>query len=219
MRYFLAIFGVLLLFGCSDVENEGSRQKISHIEELGYSEDISNASKIAVYLNDDDPEVIMSASFFLGHLRARNYIDDLAELLRHENQDIVNMAGAGLSGMVDERDEYLLPDLYQVLKHDFLLARLSAIEAIGKIKSPTSVPMLMDLFDSSSSGQKARIITALGNIDDDRSLPLLESYLDAILKMDRSVPNKGGTRGVDLHPDALQVITEEAINAIKHSSA
>lgn len=219
MRYAFLIVSVLVFPGCIDMENEKSQEKLDYIVELGYSEDISNAPTIAAYLNDDDPEVVASASFFLGYLKARSYIEDLAKLLEHENPDIVNMAGAGLREMVNETDEYLLPELYSVLSHDYLLARLSAIEAIGAIKSPSSLQHLVDLFESSSSGQKARIITALGNIGEEEVLPLLESYLNSVLTMDHSVPNKGGTRDVDLHPEALQVITEEAIEAIKNANS
>lgn len=219
MKYILLTLLLSLFLGCSEMENEESRKKKDYIEELGYSEEVSNASKIAAYLNDKDPEVVMSACFYIGFLKARDYINDLVLLLDHENPNIVNMAGSGLSEMVDERDSHILPNLYKVLDHDFLLARISSIEAIGSIKSPGSLPVLIGFFKRAGSGEKARIISGLGNIGDKKSLPLLEQYLDEVKEMNHSVPNKGGTRGSDLHPDALQVITEEAIHVIKNGSA
>jgi len=220
----LATILLFLLAGCgegvdAELNPQSKYEKQRYIEQLGYSGDVANATIIAKYLEDSDDEIVMSASFYIGYVQGREFISELVKLLSNENPQIVNMAGSGLAQMVDIRDEWILPKLYGVLDHEFLPARLSAIEAIGSIGSPSSADILEAMFPKSSSGQKARIIGALGQIGDENSLPLLEAYLAEVMAMDHSVPNLGGARGVDLHPDTLQAITEEAIAEIKSNDA
>ena len=217
-RLTLIVF-LLVLFSCSKVEEKTKEEKIQTLHEIGYSNDSSNAKQIEPYLKDKDAEVVSFACYYIGYLRAREYIPTLVAFLSDGDDQIVNMAGAGLAEMVDSRDVWILKDLYPLLHHKFLLARLSAIEAIGKIGSETSLDKLIEIFDASSTGQKARIISALGEIGSSKALPLLNQYLLEINKMDFSVPNKGGGRGVDFHPEVLKAITEEAILAIEKGRA
>mgnify|MGYP005667003211 CR=1 FL=1 len=177
------------------------------------------ANEVEKYLEDSDPEVVMSSCFYLGYLGAREYIPRLEALLSDNNDQIVNMCASGLSLMVNKNDTYLLPKLHALLEHDFDLVQISAIEAIGQIGSKDSVNFLLEGFESASSGKQGRIVQSLGKIGSADTLPFLEKYLQKIIDMDHSAPNKGGMRGSNLHPDTLQEITEKAIQKIKSKNA
>ena len=127
---------------------------------------------------------------------------------------VVNMAGAGLLQMVDARDACFLPNLLVVLDHPELLARMSAIEAVGGIGSKDVTLPLIERLHSENPAAKWQIIAALGKIGDESALPMLYALLAQAIAMDHTVPNKGGTRGSVPHPDSFQAILEESISSI-----
>jgi len=218
----LYILFAIFLLGCgkSGVEELSSSEfeKKVLISQLGESGNIENAERLAVFLEDENPEIVGSACFWIGSLGARNHIRLLSSFLGHENEGIVNLCGSGLALMVNDRDLYLLPKLHETLNHEFLLARMSAIEAIGNIGSKSSTDPLIQKFKVSEfSSEKAQIAIAFGKIKDENSLIYLLEYLEEINLMDNNQPNKGGVRGRELHPSSLKYITEEAISSIKNT--
>ncbi|SFR61754.1 HEAT repeat-containing protein [Marinobacter gudaonensis] len=214
-----AVFLVFILMaGCGGGSLDSRAEKKAFIEEVGYSSDLERAEEIEPFLQDSDHEVVAWACFNLGYLGARQYIDELAQRLKSDEKQIVNMCASGLALMVGEDDTQLLPILHRTLDHDFLLARMSAVEALGNIGSSRSLDRLVLAFDAESSAEKATVVEALGKIGKPEALPLLEAYLSKVKAMDHAVPNRGGTRGSDLHPDALQAITEKAIVEIGRRS-
>jgi HEAT repeat protein len=222
----LVFLSVSMLLACSGPrDGEGGEkrmvgtkvEKIAHISSLGYSGNLDHAKEVAEYLEDDEPEVVGQACFYLGYLEAREYIPRLAQLLEHEDATLVNMAASGLGLMVDGRDDDLLKALYRLLDSSNLSVRMSAIEAIGKIQAEESAATLISRFYREEPAAKLQIIQALGLIRSQKALPLLEGYLKEVKAMDHSVPNKGGVRGSVPHPSAMQAVLEEAISSIRAS--
>jgi HEAT repeat protein len=218
------LLSIIALGGCMErhthdpdwLQSHGTEfEKQMYIAEIGNSEDQANAPKIAPFLNDPTPKIVGSTLFYLGYLHARSYIPTLETFLTSGDETIVNMAGSGLRNMVDARDTSLLPKLYPVLSHRFLLARMSAIECIGAIGSNDSTQILLAKLPSEEPAAQLQIIDALGKIKDSRALPALEAQLVAVKAMDHSVPNKGGVRGSVPHPDLMQFILKRAIESIR----
>lgn len=220
----LALLVLLVAIGCteSDPKNPDwllrsgtSEQKKMYLSELAYSNEPTQADVIARFLDDQDPEIVASACFYLGYLNAREYIPTLVKFLAHTDSQVVNMAASGIGQMANASDAKYLNQLYPVLDHQFLLARMSAIEAIGSIGSAESVQILVDIFDSEAPAAKWQIISALGQIGDSRALPKLREFQSIVASMDHSVPNKGGVRGSVPHPDSFEYILEESIARIE----
>ncbi|WP_083769741.1 HEAT repeat domain-containing protein [Hahella chejuensis] len=193
------------------------RDKLSLISEIGEADDVNRANEIAVFLNDHDLEVLSSACFNLGYLGAREYISSLASFLHHEDDGVANMCLSGLALIVDEREEYLLGDIYNRLDStNSLLVKLSSIEAIGAIGSVKSVEKLSRTFETDErNAVRTEIVIALGKIKSASALPLLESYLKEVKMMNKSAPNMGGVRGTESHSTVIIVALENSIDAIK----
>ena len=191
------------------------------IEDISYSKipKAQKVEKISKYLNDLDPEVVCTACFELGRLKARDAISQIALLLTSDNGKVTNMAICSLTDMIDSRDVDLLPGLYRNLKNSDYMTVLSSIEALGKIQSKESIPYLTEMLKTEKTGLQARVITSLGETGCKETLPILNSYLEEVLKMDYGVEDRGGMRGCDLHPVALEIITKEAIEAVDSRGA
>ncbi|MBU6956114.1 HEAT repeat domain-containing protein [Hahella sp. HN01] len=194
------------------------RDKLSLISEIGEAGDANRANEIAAFLNDHDLEVLSSACFNLGYLGAREYISSLASFLSHDDDDgVANMCLSGLALIVDEREEYLLGDIYNRLDStNSLLVKLSSIEAIGAIGSVKSVEKISRIFETDErNAVRIEIVIALGKIKSTSALSLLESYLKEVKMMDKNIPNRGGVRGGDPHPTVIIIALENSIDAIK----
>ncbi|MDH3750954.1 MAG: HEAT repeat domain-containing protein [Gammaproteobacteria bacterium] len=197
------------------IQHGSSAQKEVFFMELGYSENASNADVLYRFLDDEDPEIVAKAAWWIGYLNARDYVPTLVDLLEHEDRQVVNMAGGGLAKMADSRDVRYLDRIYPVLDHEYLLARMSAIEVIGVIGSSESTKFLLERLSDEEPAAKWQIARALGRIGDVRALPALKQFQQAVQLMDHSVPNKGGVRGSDPHPESLEAVAEEAIAMIE----
>jgi HEAT repeat protein len=197
------------------IQHGSSAQKEVFLMELGYSENVSNADVISKFLDDEDAEIVARAAFWIGYLKARDYVPTLVDFLEHDDRQVVNMAGAGLTEMADSRDVRYLDRIHPVLDHEFLLARMSAIEVIGMIGSSESTRFLVERLSDEEPAAKWQIVKALGRIGDLRALPALEEFRQEVKRMDHSVPNKGGVRSSDPHPSSLEAVIEESIAAIE----
>lgn len=227
LTYYFVVVSAALFLGCTNDTNnsEGDKgmslsreEKLKIISDVGNSEGIDNAERIAAYLNDEDIRVASSACFYLGYLNSRSYLAEMIKLLESTDQDVLNSCTLGLSLIVDERDYPLLDRLYQLLEHESLLVRMSAIQAIGNIRHNASSDQLQEIFDTEEPAAKLEIIVALGKIGSTDSLPLLRSYQKTVDAMDHSIPRKGGTRGSDPHPDVLDLAITEAITTLENLS-
>jgi len=190
-------------------------EKINIISENGYSGDVSNARNIAHFLHDDDKEVVGQTCFFLGYLGARSCIAEIRKYLDDEDSNLINMCLCGLALMVDENDGYLSDTVLPFVEHESILVRMSAVEVLGRIKNNDAQRILMKRFDDEDLAVKFEIIKALGRIGEESALPLLKSYLTQVESMDQTIPRSAGSRGSNPHPEALQIVVQEAIAAIE----
>ena len=220
----IIVFCLIGIAGCSEerpndpdwlIQYGNSAQKDIFLAQLGNSEDSSKADVLYRFLSDEDPEIVAKASYWIGYLNARDYIPTLIALLEHQDRQVVNMAGGGLAEMVDGRDARYLDRLYPVLEHEFLLARMSAIEVIGNIGNAESTHVLLEMFPDEEPAARWEIVNALGKIGDVRALPALKQFQQEVQLMDHSVPNRGGVRGSDPHPESFDFIVEESIAKIE----
>ena len=222
MKHISIILVLLFLVSCGEegkdeVTLKTDDEKKAYITEIGYSGREEEASKLKVFLNDPNPEVIGTACFFLGYLKSREHIPELYDLLTHKDPTVVNMAASGLAQMLNEEDINLLARLHETLNSNYLLARMSAIEAIGNIGNEQSRNVLERIFVKEEPAAKLQIISAVGKIGSKESLPLLRNYLNIVNAMDFSVPNKGGTRGSVPHPSSLKATLEKSIAMIEEN--
>ena len=212
------------MVGCSDDKNNfdgndemnlSREEKIRMISEIGYSENASQAEAIARFLSDADSEVVGQACFFLGYLGGRGYIADIENLLKSDDENVLNFCLSGLALMVDYRDEYLFDQILPLFNHESLLVRMSAAEALGNIRSKKALGVLMERFGKEAPAVQYEIVRALGKIGDEAALPLLRSYQKTVNSMDHSIPRSGGIRGSNPHPDVVGLAVMEAITAIE----
>lgn len=188
------------------------------IRAIAESEARDREARIAEFLKHPNPGVVGAACWQLGDLRARQYLPDLVALLKHSDPGVVNMAGAGIREMVSDADANLLDHVTPVVSHDFLLARISAVEVLGRIRSSSSTPLLIERLKSEDSAVRYYIVAALGEIGDRSALPALEGYLEEVRRMDHSSPHMGRARGDPPHPQLLQEAIERAISNIKSAT-
>ncbi|MFY3383066.1 HEAT repeat domain-containing protein [Paracidovorax sp. MALMAid1276] len=171
--------------------------------EWAQSGDSDKENRIAVYLSHTDPDVVGQACFQLGQLKARAHIPALLALLNHRDGRVVNMAGAGLRDMLDTRDAALAPRFEALLTHDFLLARISAIEALGRIHSTGSVPLLAGRLQSEDPAVQFHIVHVLGTLRSRQALPALEALEAEVRTKDMSSPHFDRARGTPAHPKLM----------------
>jgi len=98
-----------------------------------------------------------------------------------------------------------------VLENDFKLARISAVECLGRIANKDSTERLLARLSLEDFGTQAYIVRALGDIRDPRALPVLAARLIEVKAMDQSVPERGGSRGDPPTPALMQATLEAAI--------
>lgn len=185
------------------------------IRDVAYTYDQRAVDIIKSYLDDKSEDVISTAAFYLGELKARDSIPKLKILLQHALPAVRNSATSSLAKLVNSNDVDLLPQLYILLHDEDVLVRMSAIDAIGRIASHSSVDRLHEIFKGEKLAVKYEIVVSLNRIDDVRSLDLLEEFLSEINKMDHDIPYRGGARGSDPHPSVLRSITEKTITKIR----
>jgi HEAT repeat protein len=195
-------------------ERRAAQEKIELMRQFGRANDHAS---IAKFLQDANPWVVANACGDLGRLKAREYIPDLVVLLASPEPDVANLAGFGLSQMIDERDTAILPDLYRNLDRNELLVRMSAIEAIGKVRSAPSVDVLVKHLPQQEPAAQLSLYMALGDIGDPRALPVLRQALSDAQAMDHGIPNLGRSRGDPPHPDLLQGQIQDAIKRIQQA--
>lgn len=224
IRYFYFAFLVAFVAGCFDEKsnsdggdemNLSREEKFRILSEKGDSGDKDQADAIAKFLTDKDSEVVGRACFNLGYLGARNYISEIREFLVSKDQNLLVLCLSGLALMVDDRDGYLFDQIFPLLKQESKLVRMSAIEALGNIRSQKALEVLVESFDKEVPAVQYEIVRALGKTGDKNALPLLRAYKKAISAMDHSVPRKGGTRGSDPHPDVLELAVTAAISSLE----
>lgn len=200
------------------LQSGSKSEKVDYLQELGYSGNTANARVVARFLDDSEPEVVSFAAFFVGYLKAREFIPELRRLLGHSDDQVVNMAASGLREMIDQRDVDLVGDLEKLLSHRYLLARIGGIEGLGKIRSARSTALLVDRLERDEPAAKLYAAISLGEIRDAAALPALERALVAVKAMDHSSPNKARARGTAPHPDLMQDVLEQAISRISRET-
>jgi len=197
------------------LQSGSKSEKAEYIRDLGYSGNAASARVIARFLSDPEPEVVASAAFFVGYLKAREFIAELRPLLAHSDDRVVNMAAAGLREMIDQRDIGLAGDLEKLLSHRYLLARIGGIEGLGKIGSSKSTTLLIDRLERDEPAARLYAAISLGEIKNSAALPALERALIEVKAMDHSSENKARARGTPPHPDLMQDVLEQAILNIR----
>ena len=145
----------------------------AELEEIAASTLGDKEGRIAAYLSHADPDIVGGACSQLGQLKARDYVPQLLALLEHRDGRVVNMAGAGLRDMLDARDVKLAPKFDALLHQKFLLARISAVEVLGNIRSTESVPKLLERLKVEDPAVRYYIVDSLGKIGTKQALPAL----------------------------------------------
>lgn len=105
-----------------------------------------------------------------------------------------------------------------MLALDFLLARINAVEALGKIRSTDSVAKLLERLKVEDPAVRYYIVASLGGIGAKQALPVLEAYLTEVRAMDMSSQHMGRARGTPPHPKLMKEAIERAIEEIRRAT-
>ena len=101
------------------------------------------------------------------------------------------------------------------MSHQFILARIGAVEALGQLQSRSSTELLTQKLKAEDPAVRYYIIDALRKIKDRKALPALEGYLREVRQMDHNSSGKARARGTPPHPALLQEALERAIVEIQ----
>ena len=135
---------------------------ISQFSTLGH-QDKEKALTIlrgALY-HDPEADVQAAAADSLGALKLENAYDDLATAYRNTSEWIVQMSIVAALGELGVSQGFEL--LQQALKAENNLISLTAIGALGELKDPRGVPLLLPFVDNEDWQVRHRLAQALGN--------------------------------------------------------
>ena len=188
------------------------------LRELAETHDGAMLPYIERYLHDKEKSVRQQAAHSLGVLGDRSAIPLLAAQLDEDPMHCRGCALSGLRYLVNKNDTALLKKIYPLLSEKKMWIRRNAYRVIGRIASPSSLPVLKAHFDKEKPACKLAIVEAFGRIGDKEVLPLLEAYLQEIEKVDFSVSYEGRNRANNPHPFMLKMETKRAIEALSKRS-
>ena len=123
---------------------------------------------------------------------------------------------SGLCYLVNKSDTALLKKVYPILSDQKMWIRRNAYRVIGRIGSPSSLPVLIAHFDKEEPACKLAIIEAFGRIGNPEALPLLRKYLTEIEKMDFSESYADHMPSTNPHPLTLKMEVERAIEVLEN---
>ena len=155
-----------VMLGSADTDRRGVAGKAIHAI-LGQSQ---NPEFLRAALGSPVPEVREGAATGLGRLRSARSVDALVFAL-DDPEDQVSDAAATALGAIGERSA-VLPLMRRALLQR---GRRSSYDALGQLRHPLAVDMLLDLFIDGSD-YKSFSIDALRKIGDPRSLDRLEKW-------------------------------------------
>lgn len=121
-------------------------------------------------LKSHDWIVRMHAAKALGRVKDLEAIASLIPLLQDKVKAVREETTTALAVIGDAS----IPSLLTALSHTEWVARLHAVEALGKMRSPAAVePLLFVLFNDADSAIREDAIRALGEIGDGRAVEFL----------------------------------------------
>lgn len=194
-------------------------ERQSLIRMLGESSEERAISYLLNFLNDENPEVIASAAFALGQLKARESLPELVRLLKHPSEIVRNLSAVGIEEIATSHDEILLEPLLNLLKDKELLVRMSAVQALGQIKSKKALlPLTQLLQDEKSIAVQYQIIQTLGKTVDISSIKVLNNFKKQMLALDPGT-YRGGSRGSDVSPGQMIFEIDQALKFIEKANS
>ena len=187
------------------------------IRELAKRHDRVMFPYIERYMHDNKKSVRQQAAHALGVLGDRSAIPLLAAQLDDDPLHCKGCALSGLGYLVNKSDTALLNKIYPLLSDKKMWIRRNAYRVIGRIGSPSSLPVLKAHFDKEEPACKLAIVEAFGRIGDPKALPLLRKYLREIEKMDFSESYTDHSPSTNPHPLTLKMELEKAIAVLENS--
>lgn len=111
--------------------------------------------------HDPEADVQAAAADSIGALKLTEAYDDLAAAYRNTSEWIVQMSIVACLGELGDSRGFEL--LQQALQSDNNLVALTAIGALGELKAPEGVPLLLVFADSDDWQVRHRLAQALSN--------------------------------------------------------
>ena len=189
--------------------------KITLLQTIGYTYDVSLLTDTKMYLKDTDKKVREQAIYTLGKVGSNSVLPLLLSYTKSKNNTERNFALLSISEIVHPRDKAILDSLYPLFNDEDILVRLSLYEVINKIEAPESLTYLRKYFDKETDRGKLSIIDIFSKFGTKNELPLLRHYLKKVNKMNMSEKDKGGFRGDNPHPKILKQYIEDSIESIE----
>ncbi len=189
------------------------------IRQLANTHDKAMIPFVERYTHDKDKSVRQQATHSLGVLGDRSAIPLLAAQLDDDPMHCKGCALSGLRYLVNKNDTALLKKVYPILSDQKMWIRRNAYRVIGRIGSPSSLPVLTTHFDKEEPSCKLAIVEAFGRIGDPQALPLLQKYLTEIEKMDFSESYADHMPFTKPHPQTLKMEVERAIAVLQKAKS
>jgi hypothetical protein len=136
------------------------------------------------FLSDRDSEVIASAAFGLGQLKAREGLPELLKLLKHPAEMVRNASVCAIGDIISPEDKLFLQPLLELLGDKKSIVRINTVDALGQLKNSKAVLPLINLLKYRSSGMRYAVIQALGKIGDVRAIEPLQKWKNKISAKD-----------------------------------
>jgi len=176
--------------------------------------DSSVIPSIKLYLSDKSKKVRQQAVHSLGVLGDRSVMPLLLRQLDDAPLHCKGCALSGLSYLVNSSDTALLQKVHLAVDDNKRWIRRKAYRVIGRIANVSSLPLLQERFKEEDPACKLAIVESFGRIGNKEVLPLLNTYLKEINKMDFSVSYEDRSRSKNPHPETLKYEVEKAIGIL-----
>lgn len=188
--------------------------KKAALNEIAKTYDPDFISTVLKYLKLKNSETAASAIDALGNIGDKRAVPVLLKYLKSDSQRLKDKALIAIAKIVDKNDTGILKYIYPLLNDKSLLVRLSAYEVLYSIGSKSSLEILKKHFANAKPAEKLSIIKIIGKIGTKNEIPLLNSYLKEIEKMDLNQEINSTVKGSDPHPKILQYEIYRAVARI-----
>jgi hypothetical protein len=172
-----------LLGTSSNVNDDNNLKKRSLVRRLYESYDPRAIEFLANFLNDRHPEVLSSAAYGLGELRAREYLPELIDLLKHSDESVRNLAACAIREVIVPSDRLVLKPLLSLLSDKSSLIIIHAIEALSKLKNSSTILPLIEMLSSNNRSIRSHTATALARIGGADALEALLKQKDNVIEL------------------------------------
>lgn len=148
-------------------------RRVEGAEKLGRMMSRQPLPQLSRLMQDPVPEVRIRAAKALGGIGGLEAVESLLGALRDTNR----WSALRIADILSAQGEAAVQPLIREFPNLPVLARVPAIDILGRLRSPGAVPLLVSLLHDPDDNARARAAHSLGVIGDPRAGPELEAAL------------------------------------------